>query len=141
MPNVDDVYSSNRLKAEHVQGRDYRLTITDAPVENCARRGERDDNKIVLYFHQTEKTMPLNVINKNTVKELYGNISEEWVGKQITLFQTMTEYDGKRVQCIRIRTAAELAMTPQAAVAPPAPAQPAQQPEGMPPIEEDDIPF
>lgn len=112
MPSIDDIYSSNRLSAENIVGRDHVLTITQAIVENCARQGEPADNKVVLYFSETEKTCPLNVTNSNTIGDLHGKDYTMWGGKQITLYQTMTEYNKKMVPCIRIRTAMELGGAP-----------------------------
>ena len=61
------------------------------------------DHKPVLFFQETEKGVILNKTNNNTIVQAYGDETEGWAGKQIVLYPSETDYQGKRVACIRMR--------------------------------------
>jgi hypothetical protein len=59
----------------------------------------------VIYFRGSEKGFALNSTNGKTIAALYGNYTEGWAGKRITLFKSTTRNpDGTGdVDCIRVR--------------------------------------
>jgi hypothetical protein len=59
------------------------------------RPGQRQaEEKPVVSFRETDKTFVLNKTNSNTIAGLYGNETDQWVGKQIVLFPTEVEFQG-----------------------------------------------
>ncbi len=97
--NVDDIYSSGKsLKAEDLKGRAHKLKISE--VETA-----KFDNgmKLVLKFDGKEKGLVLNKTNAKVVAKYYGKDTLGWVGKQIEIFPTETEFNGSLVDCIRVR--------------------------------------
>ena len=99
MASISQTYKSKDvLKVEDLQGREYPLTIS------ATRLREFDDgNKVELAFSETEKTFVCNITNANTIADLHGDDTDHWVGRQITVFPTDTDFNGRRVPCIRIR--------------------------------------
>ena len=67
--------------------------------------GGRKSKKPIVFMAHTEKGFALNATNGKTIASLYGNFTEKWVGKQITLYKSMTRSpDGSGdVECIRVR--------------------------------------
>ena len=83
---------------------DTPVVVTMASVETESLGQGRDaEDKAVLYFQGKDKGLVLNKTNGNTVIELYGADSDDWVGQKIALFRTTTDYAGKTVECIRIK--------------------------------------
>lgn len=100
MPKISDIYSSNAnfLRCEDLQKKRVSVTIEDVTVEKIG-----DDKKLVLSFEGKEKKLALNKTNARMLEDLTGSDdSESWIGYRITLRPDMTDYQGKRVPCIRI---------------------------------------
>lgn len=101
MPRVSDMIPSKYLKASDFE--DPRiLTIADVK-EEVLGRGVDAENKWVLYFAEEEKGLVLNKTNINTIADLYGDDTDDWENKKITLFQTQVDMQGKQVDAVRIR--------------------------------------
>ncbi len=59
-----------------------------------------------------EKPLILNRTNSKAIAKLYGPYIEDWAGKDITLFATVTKVAREVVECLRVRPA----VTPRNAV-------------------------
>ncbi len=128
--NIDTAFPSKWLRAVDLRGRDFTLTILRCLEEAVGRGG---DELPVLYFHGAEKGLALNKTNANTIADSLGPETDNWIGQKITLYPTKTDFEGKRVDCIRIRDLE--------AVAPPAPVEPPAPVDEALPTSEEEIPF
>jgi hypothetical protein len=64
----------------------------------------KENQKIVVYFENVVKSLPLNATNFDAVCDATGcPDTEDWPGQQIELYPTKTTMGGKTVDCIRIR--------------------------------------
>ena len=95
--NINDAFPSKYLKASHIKGKQPRVTIDRVEMGD-----ESIDHKPVLYFVGKELGLTLNVGNKDTLVEAFGEETDNWNGKQITLFVTKTQFQGKATDGIRI---------------------------------------
>jgi len=112
------------LKASDVADRPARLTIKNCVMEKVGQESSQE-MKAVLYFEGTEKGLVLNKINSTTIGDAYGFETNSWSGCRIELYHDFTEFAGKRVECIRVRT-------PSIQVSAPAPPQAPMQQHGPP---------
>jgi hypothetical protein len=130
---VGEVFSGNYLKAEDLQGKAVRVRIESVTVEKLG-----EDTKPVLHFRGKDKTLALNKTNANIIAEVLGTDEmDDWEGRDIVLYPTKTEFQGKRVPCIRV----EDKPLPTQRIAPAAPRTeplPADDPAAD---DEDSIPF
>jgi hypothetical protein len=92
------MFPSRYLQASDVE-EPITATIASVQLEDM-RDGEA---KPVINFEGVEKRLILNRTNASVLVELYGGDSNDWVGEPITLFATTTDFQGKRVPCIRLR--------------------------------------
>lgn len=123
--NINGAFPSNYLKAADLQGRRALVTISHVKMEDIG-----DDHKPVLYFAGKEKGMVLNRTNANMIAEITGiEETDQWNGKSVVLFSTKVDFQGRRVDAIRIDRPA-----PGQTVAPPPPPLP-------PSIAADDVQF
>jgi len=104
MVNIRDAVGSEGkyLKAADLQGRDWPLTIAGIQQEDVSGQGE-PEMKWVVYFRGGQKGLVLNVTNATTIADQLGDETNAWMGRQVTLFPTQTDFQGKQVACIRIR--------------------------------------
>jgi hypothetical protein len=94
-------FPSKFLKHDDVAGKPV-LTITKATYEDVGS-GANVERKIVLTFAETEKRLVLNMVNTNSVIEIVGDDeTDSWPGHKIQLVPSRTEFQGKRVPCVRI---------------------------------------
>lgn len=95
-----DAFKSDYFKSSHLTGQPL-----DAIINECvmAEIVGSNDEKPILSFKDQKMSLILNSVNWNTIEELYGDETDGWEGKKITLFQSSCEFQGKRVDCIRVR--------------------------------------
>jgi hypothetical protein len=107
---LHDAFPSNYMKADDLEDGDLTVTIRDhSPVEwaEFQQKGKpTPDNKPVLYFqHPREaKALVLNKTNWKTIADVLGtDETDDWGGKQITLYATEVESFGETVLAVRVR--------------------------------------
>lgn len=92
---------------KYVKTADLRGKPTILVISNCedevVGQGRDMESKGVLYFQSAEKGLVLNSTNAYTIGEAYGFETDLWTGKSIELYPTTTEYQGKMVDCLRVR--------------------------------------
>lgn len=99
--SIEDLYKSNSnwIKAEDLKGRSVKVVIDKIELEEVGDSGY----KVVLYFVGKEKSLVLNATNARCLAAALGDNEKEWVGKDLIMYPTTTEYAGKTVPCIRVR--------------------------------------
>lgn len=96
--NKNDMFPSKNLKASDLNGKAVVVTITEVTMEKLG-----DDEKPVVHFRGKEKGLVLNRVNSDTIAMVLGtDETDEWTGGKITLYPTKTDFQGKRVDCIRV---------------------------------------
>ena len=101
MVNVNDAYSStsNWLRTEDLRGHEAKVVISGAKMEDIG-----SDHKLVVYFKGKDKGLALNKTNARSIAAIHGDETDGWLGKEIIMFPTMVDYQGKMVPAIRIRS-------------------------------------
>jgi hypothetical protein len=134
---VADVFPSNYIKADDLQGREVPVVIADAKIEKLG-----NDQKLILYFQHKDKGMVCNKTNANRIAYLYGEDTDGWLGRPIILCSEFVEFQGRTVKGLRIKPPANGAASPAAPASPPRPAPISNRAHteiDPPPV--DDIPF
>lgn len=104
MVTRSEAFPSKFLKASDLNGKPAIVRIAATPFEKLKSPNGVEQSKIVLSFHGTEKKLPLNMVNFDSVAAIVGNDeSDTWVGHRIELYPTQTTMAGKLTDCIRIR--------------------------------------
>lgn len=99
--------ANTMMPKEYLSGKDvhdvkgkalsFNATIADIKAVTIG-----DDDAWALLFAGTERKLKLNKTNLSTLIEMFGPETDDWLGKQVGLVGAMTEFQGKRVQAIRI---------------------------------------
>jgi hypothetical protein len=108
-----DAYRGSFLKAADLGGKARRYTIATIGQEEVA-----DAQKIVMRFREGDQALVLNKTNASVLQDAWGEEMDDWVGHAVILKPDKTDFQGKRVDCIRVSV--------------PKPAPPVAQPEQGP---------
>ena len=102
MGNWRDAFPSKWFSAKDLTEGPMLLTIKNVSMEDLA--GDGGDRKPVVWFLEHDKGLGLNITNGNTIEEIATTPDpDKWPGVVIVAFPTTTDYQGKRVPCVRIR--------------------------------------
>ncbi len=66
-------------------------------------RTRLETRKPVMYFQRAKRGLIVNRTNWRAVAELYGDESDRWIGKRITLTPAMVDAYGKQTKAVRVR--------------------------------------
>lgn len=138
---IGSAFPSDYLKAADLNGKAVRVTIDSVSMEKIG-----DDQKPSVHFVGKDKTLILNKTNAARIVEATGSDeTNDWSGWSITLYPCKVDYQGKRVDAIRVDDRPGSSRPPNgngrtARQAPPPPVDDAPV-DDAPDITEDDIPF
>lgn len=100
--NINNEFPSKWLKADDLGGKEVKVTIEGVNREEV---GSNNDTKPVVYFKGHDKGVVLNKTNAQNIADTYGPETDGWTGKDVILFTTWVDFQGKSVEAIRIRPA------------------------------------
>src|ERR1700674_2927754 len=101
-----DVFPGKYMKVEDLNDNDAVVTI-ERVVQEDIGQGEDRKTKVIIYVDEFEKGFVCNKTNWNTIAKLYGDESDEWKGKRITLWPNHdVQFGGDIVSAIRVRSKA-----------------------------------
>ena len=123
---ISAAFPSEYLKASDLSGRQVDVVISHVEMRDVG-----DDHKPVLFFEGKQKGVVLNKTNANNISIAYGDDTDEWTGKTVTLYEAMVDFQGRSMAAIRIRAKA----------APVRAAKVKHETENPAPHDADDIPF
>lgn len=103
MPHWRKFTDRDWLYSEDLDGRDVTVTIDTVTQGELIGEGGRKTRKPRVTFRGAKKPLALNATNAKTIATLYGNRTEGWIGKAITLYTSTTQYGGQETECIRVR--------------------------------------
>jgi hypothetical protein len=101
MPNINEAFPSNYIKAADLKGRQVSVKMDRAEYEMIG-----NDKKLILYFVGKDKGMVLNKTNANNIATIYGDDTDSWRDQEIVLFEAMVDFQGKTVPAIRVKAPA-----------------------------------
>jgi hypothetical protein len=93
-------------KGEHID-----VTVTISKVEagelpkthGSKEERKKKDRRPLLSFQGKEKRMVCNKTNAKAIAGMFGNDTEKWIGKSITLYATVVSSPDGDVEAIRVR--------------------------------------
>lgn len=95
---ANDAFPSKFLKAADLAGRRVVVTISHTTIEKFD-----DGDRPCVFFAGKEKGLVLNKTNFNAIADITRQEdSDDWGGYRVTLYGTKVDYQGKRVETIRV---------------------------------------
>jgi hypothetical protein len=79
------------------------VTISEVHVSEFVKEGQGTQRKCVLEFGDFPGRLAVNKTNGLLLIEKYGDETDEWIGKSITLTVETVLFKGKKVPGVRIQ--------------------------------------
>ena len=111
---ISQLVPSKYVKAADLNGKTVTLIIAKLVLEELGHGAEKE-RKAVLYFQKATKGLVLNRTNAMTIASLYGDESDEWAGKRISIYPTRIRAFGAMQDTIRVREEIPAQPRPQSA--------------------------
>ena len=100
---ISQVFPSKYLTAADLNGKTFTLTIKSVTLETMQTHDNKQVKKPVCWFEKAQKGFVMNVTNAKIVAALYGDETDEWPGKRITIYPTKVRAFGQMSDAIRVR--------------------------------------
>ncbi len=97
---MSSAFPSQYLRASDLEGRQVNVTIDTVNMQEVGQGSEAKQLPVV-YFVGKDSGLVLNKTNANVLVAAFGDESDAWSGRKITLFSTPVPYQGKMVDGIR----------------------------------------
>lgn len=98
---LNQAFPSNYLKADDLGGKNVTVTIESVELAELGQ-GNDKESKLLISFVSKEKKLVCNKTNAGTIAGLYGQETDDWAGKKITIGPREVEFQGKMVMAIRV---------------------------------------
>lgn len=102
---ISQAFPSEFLKASDLQDKQVRVIMGHTEMKDLGQ-----DSKPALFFERAEfewfpkdKALILNKTNSNNIGMIYGDDTDDWTGKELILYPTMVDFQGRTVPAIRVR--------------------------------------
>lgn len=100
----NDALPSKYLNAADIGAGTFTLTVVSVIMEKMENDGAM---KPVMSFQGAQKSMPINATNWDNMAVVYGDESDNWIGKQIEMYTEATRMpNGTPTRGVRIRPVA-----------------------------------
>lgn len=94
----NDIFGGKALKAEDIKGKEPVVTIDSVEMKEFD-----DGKKAIVKFVGKDKALICNRTNWNSIVDITGeDDSDNWTGHKIKLVVARVDFQGKRVDAIRI---------------------------------------
>lgn len=101
---LSEMFPSNLLKSQDVTdaGGEMELTINTIEIKEFDSENGKE-RKPIIVFAEDGKRMVCNKTNGNILAEMFGDDTDTWLGKKITLIVQEVDFAGKRTPAIRVK--------------------------------------
>ena len=96
--NINEAFPSTFLKAADLKGQAVRVRMTNVEMQDVG-----DGEKPILFFEGKERGLVLNKTNSSMLSDLFGEETAAWAGQIIEVYPDKTSFQGKIVDCLRVR--------------------------------------
>ena len=96
---ASDLCPAPHLEAGELDG-DTVVTIERVDFDVV---GEEKEKRGVIFYRGVTRSHVLNRTNLKRIIALHGADTDDWIGKEITLYPSETDFGGRVVACIRVR--------------------------------------
>ena len=114
MANIGKYDQSRLLKAEDIMvGEDYTRIVDSITEEEVGQGNDKAMIPVMWFRGDYKKGLGLSAkINRNMLAHNLGSQeTDDWWGRKVVFYRTMTEYQGKAVPCIPVRPKEEIQHT------------------------------
>ncbi len=100
---ISEAFPSNFLKAQDLNGHTVKAVIGGVELQDVGGKNNPKEHKPVITFKGKSKGLVLNKTNGSILSKALGDETSDWVGKEIELICSETQFQGNLVPCIHVR--------------------------------------
>jgi len=82
----DQLYPGRFIKAGELLGKKVTLTVAEVNMEKLVGEDGQKKAKAIITFKETEKGLVMCKTNGLCLREMFGTLLADWVGKRVTIF-------------------------------------------------------
>src|SRR5271166_1627924 len=97
---LNEAFPSNTLTAADIKGHEPTVTIK---TETFTGRDGKKQPKLRIVFEGKEKAFICNITNAKRIEFMYGDETDDWIGKRITLFVDLVTFGNEVTEAIRVK--------------------------------------
>lgn len=101
---IDQAFESRFIRPDDLKGHDWTLTISHFRIETLPSKFGGEHVRGILSFQGAKKALPLNRTNAEACRAMWGDETDDWVGKRLTIYPA--DFEGKLA--IRVRGSPDL---------------------------------
>jgi hypothetical protein len=95
---IGAAFPGQYIKAADLDGKRVQVVIESVDIEDIG-----GESKPILHFKGKTRGLVLNKTNGYSIAGIVGSDeTDDWVGHSVVLYPSKTDFQGKRVDCIRI---------------------------------------
>ena len=98
------MFPHDYLCAADLREKEHTVTIESVSLADLQGDDGKKQKKPIVKFQGREKGMVLNKTNARFIAKLYGPQTDQWVGKQVTIYPTTCKAFGETVECVRVKS-------------------------------------
>jgi hypothetical protein len=95
-------YDQSRFLRAADLAQEKRLKIKSVTEETLGD-GADQAKKLVCWFSNDQRGLPLNRVNNRTLRGAFGDRCDDWAGKVVIVFPTNVEFRGQMKPALRVR--------------------------------------
>jgi len=103
---LGNVFGGDSLKAADLQGQEITVVIDKIDMKKFD-----NGNKLIITFQGKKKCLVCNKTNANRIAFAYGTNTDNWIGREITLYTDIVDFQGQMREAIRVRAKKSVAAT------------------------------
>ena len=96
-----NLHPSRFIRSSDIDG-DKRSTIDRIDFEMVGQGSEAEE-KPVVFFSGMNQGLVLNRTNSESIADLFGEDTDDWVGKDVVLYRDRVRFGAKMVDAVRIK--------------------------------------
>lgn len=99
---ASDLYASKYLNANDLKDGDVTTTMQEVSVTEVGGQNSEKRMKLIVQFAEIRKPMILNKTNADILSKRFGDDTDLWKNRTVTLGKCLVMFNGKAVESIRI---------------------------------------
>jgi hypothetical protein len=97
------LYPSKYVKAADLMGREITKTIKTVKLEELEGVDGTKKAKVIVYFSDSQKMWVVPRTCGEALRAMFGEETEKWAGKRVTLFSKKVDSFGEEVDAVRVK--------------------------------------
>ena len=102
MASIKELYKVGLLSAKRIPKTGVTGVITAAYPETIRDKKEGEKTKLVLEVNEGEYRIALNLTQAKYLAKLWGDDSDDWIGKKVKVTKGKTHFGADEVDCLLI---------------------------------------